>query len=122
MYKKTSGIKPSCLRGASNSSFDQNTVEKIIEKYNNHQSVRAVKSSVTHNNKSELPYATTQDINKIINSLKTDKATGPYGVPTKFIKLSLNAIDSHLTNTINNDFAQNNYSEIAKTANVRPIF
>ena len=97
-------------------------MEKIIEKYNNHPSVRAVKSSVTHNNKFELPYATTQDVNEIINSLKTDKAKGQYGIPAKFIKLSLNTIDSHLTNTINNDFAQNNYSEIAKTANVRPIF
>ena len=40
----------------------------------------------------------------------------------KFIKLSANVIDSHLTNIINKDIDLNCYSKNAKIANVRTIF
>ena len=54
--------------------------------------------------------------------LSSDKATGPDGVPVKFIKISANVIDSHLVNIINKDIDLNCYSENTKTANVRPVF
>ena len=57
----------------------------------------AIKLSVPQNNKFNLP----QDIDKIINSLSSDKTTGPDGISVKFIKLSANVIDSHLANIIN---------------------
>ena len=47
-----------------------------------------MKSSVTQNSKLDLPHATTQDINKIINSLSSDKVTGPDGILLKFIRPS----------------------------------
>ena len=40
----------------------------------------------------------------------------------KFIKLSANTIDSHLTNIINKDIDLNCYSQNAKIANVKPVF
>ena len=60
--------------------------------------------------------------NKIINSLSSDKATGPDGIPVKFIKPSANVKDSRLTNIINKGIDLNCYSENAQIANVRPIF
>ena len=63
-----------------------------------------------------LPHATTHNINKIINSLNSDKATGPDGIPVKFIKLSANVFDSHLANVINKDIDLNCYLENAKIA------
>ena len=36
--------------------------------------------------------------------------------------MSANVIDSHFTNIIHKDIDHDNYSENAKTANVRPIF
>ena len=59
-------------------------------------------------------------MNKIINWLSSGKATGLDGIPVKFIKLSANIIDSHLSTIINK--GKDCYSESAKTANVRPIF
>ena len=97
-------------------------MRKIIDNYRDHPIVIAIKSSVTRNSKFDLPHATTQEINKIINSLNSDKATGPDSIPVKFIKMSANVIDSHLANIINEDIDLNCYSENAKTANVRPIF
>ena len=82
-----------------------------------------MKSSVTQNSKLDLPHATTQDINKIINSLSSDKVTGPDGILLKFIRPSAwNVIDSHFANIINKDIDLNSYPENAKIAHVRPIF
>ena len=120
--EKSSGTKPSSLGESANPLPDEATVGKIIDTYRDHPSVIAVKSSVTQHSKFNLPHATTQDINKVINSLNSDKATGPDGIPVKFIKPSANVKDSHLTNIINNGIDLDCYSENAKIANVRPIF
>ena len=65
---------------------------------------------------------TASDINKIIKSLNTNKATGPDGIPAKFVQMSANVIDCHLSNIITCDLSKNKYSEHAKTATARPIF
>ena len=72
--------------------------------------------------KFNLPYPITQDINKTINLLNTEKATGPNEIPVKVIKLSANVIDSHLSNIINKDIDLNCYSKNAKVGNVRDLF
>ena len=50
--------------------------------------------------KFDLPHAATQDMNKIVNSLSSDKTAGPDGIPVKFTKMSANVINSHLANII----------------------
>ena len=56
-------------------------------------------------------------------SLDTNKATGPDGIPAKFIQMSANVIDYPvLANIITCDISKKKYSEHAKTATVRPIF
>lgn len=52
----------------------------------------------------------------------TYKATGSDRIPAKFVTLPINVTDSDLTDIINRDIPQNNYSEKSKTATVRPIF
>ena len=93
IVEKSSGTKPSSLRDSTNPLLDETTVEKIIDTYRDYPTVIAIKSSVTQNWKSSLPHAITQDINKIINSLNSDKATGPDCMAVKFIKLSANVTD-----------------------------
>ena len=61
-------------------------VGKIIDTYQDHPSVIAIKSSAAQNSKFKLPHATTQDINFIINLSSSDKAIGPDGIPVKCIK------------------------------------
>ena len=72
--------------------------------------------------KFNLPHPITQDINKTINLLNTEKATGLNEIPVKVIKLSANVIDNHLSNITNKDIDLNCYSKNAKVGNVRPIF
>ena len=117
IVENSSGQKPSSLGDSSNPLHDKETVEKIIETYKSHPSVIAIKSSIKHDtcdNVFNLPHPSTKDINNIIKSLNINKATGPDGIPAKFIRMSANVIDSHLTNIIYNDIDQNNYSEMPK--------
>ena len=96
--------------------------KKFISVYSNHPSIRKIKNLCVPENKFDLPYASTSDINKIIKSLNVNKAKGPDGISAKFVKMSANVIDCHLANIINNDISLNKYSKHAKTATVRPIF
>ena len=88
IVEKFSGTKPSSLGDSANPLLDETTIGKIIDTYRDHPSIIAMKSSVTQNSKLDLPHATTQDINKIINSLSSDKVTGPDGILLKFIRPS----------------------------------
>ena len=82
-------------------------------------SIQKIKSAFNTDTKFDLPKATAIDINKIIQPLDTNKATGPDGIPAKFVQMSVNVIDCHLSNIIICDISKNNYSEHAKTATVR---
>ena len=121
IVEKSSGKKPLSL-DSSDASQDEMTVKEIISVYSNHPSIRKIENLSVPENKFDLPYASTSDINEIIKSLNVDKAKGPDGISTKFVKISPDIIDCHLANIINNDISLNKYSKHAKTATVRPIF
>ena len=70
--------------------------------YSNHPSIRKLKNLCIPENKFDLQYASTSDIDKVIKSLNVNKAKGPDGTSAKFVKISANIIDCHLDNTINN--------------------
>ena len=57
----------------------------------------------------------TSNINKVIKSLNVKKTKGPDGISQKFVKMSVNIIECHLANIINNDTSLNKYFKHAKT-------
>ena len=123
IVEKSSGNKPSSIGFPENSLNDELTVSKIIDKYKDHPSIKAISRNFLNNNQSfYLPEATVPEINKIIKNLNTKKANGPDKIPLKVIKLSASIIDSYLTNIVNNDIEVCSFSEEAKTATVRPIY
>ena len=73
-------------------------------------------------NRYNIPLATAEQINKIINKLNPNKATGPDKILPKIVILSANIIGYHLANIINHDIDNNSYSEGAKIATVHPIY
>ena len=83
-------------------------VKEIISVYSNQSSIRKIKNLCVPENKSDLPYASTSDINKIIKSLNANKDKEPDGISAKFVKISANVIDCHLANIINNDISLKN--------------
>ena len=96
--------------------YQSNTYGKDLSQQNFDDEPRIQEKQRVRDHYSEGP--STQDINKIINSLTSNNATGPDGIPVKFIKLSANVIDSYLKNIINKNIDLNSYSENAKMANI----
>lgn len=93
----SSGKKPSSYGICLNASQDEITVKRNYIS-SNHPSIQ--KCIFDNNSKFDLPEATASDINKIIKSLDTNKATRP---------------DVLLFNIIACDIAENKYLEHAKT-------
>ena len=82
-------------------------VAKIIKHYKNHPSIEKINKIGTKNENFDIPTATTKEINKIIKELDPKKATSLDKIPPKIVKISANAIDSHLANIVNNDITKN---------------
>ena len=102
--------------------LDEKTIREIIENYRNHSSIIKIKEIVKEKPIFDFPEAITEDTNKIIKSLNSNKATDPDRMPLKIIKTAANVTDSHLAYIINKDLKENKFSENAKTALVRPIY
>ena len=75
--------------------------KQIIKKFENHPSIVEIKKNINIVEKFTIKEATVSDINTLLKSVNTKKATGPDNIPPKLVKLSANVIDSHLCNIIN---------------------
>ena len=94
-------------------------VKQIIKKFENHPSILEIKKNINIVEKFTIKEATVSDINTLLKSVNTKKATGPDNIPPK---LSANVIDSHLCNIINKDLQDSSFPDAAKIASVRPIY
>ena len=119
--KKHLVFPPESLGDSSLSENDEETVNKILNHYENHPSVSKVKCNQNEALNFDFLTAKVQDINKIINFLNPRKATGPDGIPVKILKIARNVIDSRLTNIINRDIKEKSFSEEVENALVRPL-
>ena len=105
----SSGKKPSSLGNCERSAQDDATVDEIISKYSAHPSVQKIKREFSLDKEFELVYANAKDINQmIIKSLNINKAKNPDGISDKFVKISVDIIDCHIANIINEDIYDNN--------------
>ena len=122
IVEKTSGIAPKSLGKSLDPKLDEKFIHEIIGNYQNHPSIIKIKEIVKENPIFLFLEATAEDINKIINSLNRNKATGLHRIPLKIIETAADVIDSHLAYIINKDLRENKFSENAKTVLLRPIF
>ena len=65
----------------------------------------------------ELAYRNAKDINQITKSLKVNNARGVDEISAKFVKMSTDIIDCHITNITNSDIFDN-----VKIVTTRRIF
>ena len=76
-------------------------VKQIISKFEKHPGIVEIKKNINIVKKFTIKEATVSEINTLLKSVNTKKATGPDNIPPKLVKLSANLIDSHLYNIIN---------------------
>ena len=107
MLRKRQEKPPKTLGNPLHLKLVGSNIRKIIENYRNHSSIFKITEILKEKPISTFE-ATTGDINKIIKSLNSNKATGPDRIPLKFIKITPNVTDSHLAYIIN----KNTFSEM----------
>ena len=82
---------------------DSLITKRIIEKYENHPSIKAIQDTFPVKKQFKIEVAKVEQVNKILKNINSRKATGPDKIPLKIVKMSANIIDSHLNNIINSD-------------------
>ena len=101
---------------------DSLITKRIIEKYKNHPSIKAIQDTFPVKKEFKIEEAKVEQINKILRNINFRKATGPDKIPPKIVKMSENIIDFHLSNIINSDLKRNSFSDSAKVASIGRIF
>ena len=89
---------------------DSLITKRIIGKYKNHPSIKAIQDTFPVKKEFKIEEAKVEQINKILRNINSRKATGPDKIPPKIVKMSANIIDFHLTNIINSDLKRNAFS------------
>ena len=120
--KTTSGKLPIKLENNLDYINDSLITKRIIEKYKNHPSIKAIQDTFPVKKEFKIEEAKVEQINKILRNINSRKATGPDKIPPKIVKILANIIDSHLTNIINSNLKRNAFSDSAKVVSIRPIF
>ena len=112
-----------------NEDFDKRiALHNIIKKYENHSNIikiknfMSVKSHLNSNNSlASARQVTSNEVNLILKSLNTKKASGTDKILTKLVKLASDFLSTSLATAINNSLASSKFADIAKVATVIPI-
>jgi len=122
IVENTSGITPESSKLSSNHKNDLSDVTKILKNFQNSSVISNIMKPPPLSEKFNLPKAEVSEINELLMSLNTKKATGPDSIPPKIVKLSANVIDAHLCNIINMSIETSSFPDDAKLASVVPIY
>ena len=116
------GLTPENIGNSNNQLNDKLNVEKIIDFYKDHESIKSIKENVITAENFDFPLVTVTEVNTIIKSLNSKKSSGLDGIPIKIIKCTANIIDCHMANIMNMGIENQKYPEEAKKASIRPIY
>ena len=84
-------------------------------------SVKSQLSSRSNNTLASTKQVTSSEVNLILKSLNSKKASGTDKIPTKLVKLASNYLSKPLATAINNSLASSKFPDRAKAATVTPI-
>ena len=72
--------------------------KRIIEKYKNHPSIKALQDTFPVKKESKIEEAKVQQVNKILRDTNSGKITRPDKIPLKIVKMIANIIDLRIRN------------------------
>ena len=72
--------------------------KRIIEKYKNHPSIKALQDTFPVKKESKIEEAKVQQVNKILRNTNSGKITRPDKIPLKIVKMIANIIDLRIRN------------------------
>ena len=128
IVERSIGLKPEKIV-CHNEDFGKRIVlHNIIKKYENRSSIikiknfMSVKSHLSSSNTlASARQVTSSEVNLILKSLNTKKASGTDKIPIKLVKLASDFPSTPLVTAINDSLASSKFPDIAKVATVIPI-
>ena len=97
-------------------------LQQILSKHENHPSVQAITSNVHVQNEFEFHHVSQDTVHKMLNKLKTSKATGFDELPPKVIKMCSTELTPMLTDLINTSIDNKQFPDEMKKAEISPIY
>ena len=106
-----------------NESNISDPILKIIDRYENHSSVLAIKKEFVDSNSSfSFNFVDKQKISKEITKLDNKKSCQEFDIPVKIIKDNIDVFSNFLYNHFNNSLFNSEFPSEFKKADVIPIF
>ena len=93
----------------------------MIDSYKKHPSLKLIEENLSQKGSFHFANASARDVNRIILNVNLNKAVSLDKIRPKFVKLSANVIDAHLTYIFNRNISLNIFSSLAKIASVRHL-
>ena len=121
IVENTTGIPPDINPLYDLHENDVYCVKQIIKKFESHPSIVEIKKTINIVEKLTIKEEMVSNINTLLKSVNTEKATEPDNISPKLGKLSANIIDSPLFNMINKSLQNSSFPDAGKIASVRPI-
>ena len=114
--KTNSGKPPRKLDNNIDYENDLLITKRIIEKYKNHPSIKAIQDTFSVKKEFKIEEAKVEQVNKSLRNTNSRKATGVDKIPPKTFRMLSNIIHSQKTKIINIALKRNAFSDSAKVA------
>ena len=100
----------------------QDSIEKIIVKYQFHPSILIIKNGIKNNDTFRFKYVMLSDIKNEIKGLNPNKATTHNNIPPKILRQSAGVTVNTLQLLFNNAISNSEFPENLKLADVTTVF
>ena len=127
IVEKSSGIKPKDISQCDKNQNIYKTSRENVKSYENHLSILQIKQNIYSSSfhlKEKCHFHIVNEIEtkKLIQGLNPKKVTGIDTIPPKLIKVAVEFLTSILTKSINSRIEHNIFPDLAKTAQVVPLY
>ena len=124
--ERSSSLKSEKMEFESSLNTSTNILNSIIDRYKNHSSILQIKSEVSSKSCSDSDFSrnilvTSDEVEKMLKSLNSQKSAGTNRLPIKLVKLASEILLKPLSIAMNNSITSSTFPDRAKVATVVPI-
>ena len=124
--EQSSGLKPEKMEFENFLNTSRNILHSIIHHYKNHPSILNIKPKVSSKSCCDSDFSgnilvTSDEAEKMLQSLNSNKAAGTDRLPIKLVKLTSEVLSKPLSIAMNNSITSSTFLDKAKVATIVPI-
>ena len=94
---------------------------RFISKYRRHPSIIKIKNKVQNMERFKFKNVTVQEVEKIINEMKSNKAQVEFDIPVHVIKNNVDIFAPYICKSINKSFETSSFPDVLKLGTITPV-